>query len=214
MRQTLIGCFVAFHLVAITLMALPAPVGADRKSTWSNPTVRSELIRAHELSKVIGVEMSYPEFEASLFDLVVGSVELRRSLLRPFVPYYTLAGTSQSWRMFIAPHTHPARLQIHGLIDGVWVPLFERGGGEDWLARLLNGERTRSVLFRYSWAPYRGLYNQFSKAIQDRVMRQMPEVQAVRVRYLQYETPSAEQVVQAEAVKERPLLHRVRRRRE
>ena len=37
------GALVAFHLVAITLSALPSPEGGMNRSQWSDPTVQAEF---------------------------------------------------------------------------------------------------------------------------------------------------------------------------
>ena len=106
------AALVVAHLTAITLMAMPAPVGGLDRRTWKDPTVQAEFAVWRARLGALGVERTPKAFEDDLFRVAKGLVDVRDEVLAPFQPYYRWCGTWQSWRMFVAPHTHPSRMRV------------------------------------------------------------------------------------------------------
>ncbi len=177
---------VAFHVLAVVLMALPAPSGGMRRSAWKDPTVQAELTAwADRLGQ------DHQVFEDRLWEVATAFMDLRHAVLAPFQPYYRYAGTTQSWRMFVAPHRYPARLHIDIDRGEGWEPVYvARHPEHDWLGHHLDHDRMRSAVFRYAWKHYRRMFRLFSDWLAIEAARDFPEASRIRVRYFKYKTLS------------------------
>ncbi len=184
---------VLLHVIAVVLGALPAPSGGMSRAAWRDPTVQDEFDAWRGKLAALGWSMSPEAFEEGLWTLGSELMAVRSRALRPFKHYYRYAGTTQSWRMFVAPHRYPARLFIDAREDGVWFNIFEEGApGPDWRQSQLEQDRFRSALFRYSWPNYSRSYGQFSRWVAKEVAIDYPEADAVRLRWFKYKTLSPE----------------------
>jgi hypothetical protein len=182
------AAFVVLHLVAVGLAAIPAPVGGMNRGAWKTPTVRTEI---DAWADRLGVERE--AFEQDLWDLAVGVMAVRKVALAPFQPYYHRLGAQQSWRMFVAPHTHPSRLHIDIEEGGEWYNIYEQTtAGEHYLEDELEGDRFRSALFRYAWPAFKGPYQHLARWVAGRVAEDFPDATRVRLRWHQRATPSPE----------------------
>ena len=91
--------FIAVHLLAITLMALPAPSGGMSRSAWKDPTVQAEFRAWTERVNALGIEMTQDELQSLAWDFSLGFLKARTRVLGPFGPSYRYAGTAQSSRV-------------------------------------------------------------------------------------------------------------------
>jgi len=189
---TLRAVLVALHVAAVVIGAFPAPVGGLSKASWSEPTVQAEFDTWHARLQGLGLSADRAEFEDGLFKLAGGWVRARNTVVKPFHPYYRYLGTEQSWRMFVAPHKHPSRLQIQVRDgeSGEWDTIFEQDNPElDWRAHQLLQSRTRSCLFRYSWPGYRRNFRALGRWVARQVAEERDDVSHVRVQWLRRRTP-------------------------
>lgn len=174
------AAFVAFHLAAITLSALPTPEGGMNRGNWADPTVQAEL------DAWAGRFGADPDtFEERLWTFAQAYVEGYRVLLAPFLPYEELAGTEQSWKMFVAPHKFPTRLQIGARAgEGEWRTLFEEGSlTATWRRSLLRTERLRSATFRWGWPNFAGAWSRGCTALARLAFADDPSLMEVRCRF-------------------------------
>ncbi len=200
--------FVTFHLVAISLLALPAPEGAMNREHWRDPTVQAELAA---WATVLGVEPD--RLEEHLWRLALGYEDWRDRVLAPFALYYDWCHTVQSWRMFVAPHRHPTRLQIALHERGQWRTLFvERDRAHAWRARQLGSYRFRSVIFRLGWSSYETDRHHFADWVARQAALDFPDADRVRVELVRFRTLSPQEVragrpreARSEYVLERPV---------
>lgn len=196
-RTTLTALFVAAHVLAVVLGAAPAPVGSLNRSAWAEPTVARELDTWFGRLSAVGLTEDRATFEDDLYALAGTWVRARRGVLRPFHPYYRYLGTEQSWRMFVAPHKHPSRLQIHVRTGpkADWELIYLQGDPEHaWRAHQLEHTRMRSALFRYSWPAYRRSYQAFARWVGRQVAAERPDAAQVRLQWARQKTPSAQQI--------------------
>lgn len=190
------GVLVILHLVAITLLAMPNPgAGVDRRA-WADPTVKAELATWRDRVAALGWDLPQEDFEDALHAVAKGAKDGRDALVAPFRPYYLYCGTWQSWRMFVAPHRFPSRLEIAVRPQGGdWQVVYAARSEEaDWSRSILDHDRMRSAVFRYAWPTYRGTYTEFTKWVARRAAVDFPDADQVRVRYLKGASPSPEQV--------------------
>jgi hypothetical protein len=205
--------FIAFHLTAITLMAFPAPSGGMSKKAWKQPTVQAEFRAWRERLARMGVEMSPDEFEARLWGLATGFMTARTRALKPFAPYYRYCGTSQSWRMFVAPHRFPARLELRIEEGGRWRTIYEmRHPEHDWYAAHFDHDRMRAGVFRYGWPQYASHYKRFSEFYARRALADFPEATAFESRFFSYRTLSPDEASAGMDPDGRLIASRVTRR--
>jgi len=194
------AAFVLFHLLAVVLMAIPAPAGGMKKSAWKDPTVQSEFAAWTDRFNALGAGITQEEFEAELWDFASGFMKVRKGVLKPFQPYYHYAGTWQTWRMFIAPHRYPARLHIDVMEhpkggERAWRTVYvARSTEHDWLKTELDQERMRSAMFRYGWASYKGTWTQFADWAADRAREDFPDGKTIRLRMWKQRTRTPEEV--------------------
>jgi len=189
------AALIALHLVAITLQAMPAPVGAMRKAEWKDATVQDELaVWTHRLNGW-GVSWTQQELEDHAWTVAGKWLATRRTVLEPFAPYYRYCGTHQSWRMFVAPHRYPSRLHIDIRTGSEWTPVYVGRDPElDWHAGWLDHDRMRSVVFRFGWKSYRRSYRQFADFMAGHAAVEFPDATHVRLRMYKQRTPSPEEV--------------------
>lgn len=199
MERDLIAVAVLLHLLATGLQALPsAGAGLDRRQ-WRDPTVQAELHSWREGLARVGVAFSEEEFEDTLYALARGVEDVRRTALAPFDPYLRHSGSWQSWKMFVAPHRHPARLVVRvGSARGeVW---YRRGEVAHPSLAALDHDRLRGVMFRMAWPSYHRHAKRFAEAVARRVRAADPEVSRVYVGFERRATPRPEAVLAGEEV--------------
>lgn len=194
--QHLRAAFVLFHIVAIILLAIPDAAGpAAKRSAWKNPTVQNELASYAESLSSLGIEMSKDELEDHVWNLAQTWTAWMVAVREPFWLYTEYAGVRQRWRMFVAPHRHPATLHIELEEDGQWRPLYVARSSEyTWRGRQLDHTRARSMLFRYAWREYRGHYRRFAHYVARWAAEDFPRATKVRVRWYGFRTPTPDEV--------------------
>ncbi len=189
------ACLVLAHCVAVFLMALPAPSGHMRPAAWQDPTVQDELAAWTGRLNALGWRGTQPDLEDRLWTLASGYVQSRRAVLRPLRPYARCCGTSQSWRMFVAPHRYPSKLHVDVLVQGEWQNVYvARDAERAWMQRILDSDRMRSAQFRYAWPTNRRSSIQFTDWLAEQAERDFPSATAVRTRWYKSRTPSPEEV--------------------
>lgn len=187
---------IATHLVAITLMALPNPGSGLQRSAWKDATVQQEFGVWRGRLAALGWELEPAEFEQFLWSNAMAFHKGRKAVIAPFDWYYRYCGTWQSWRMFVAPHRYPARLEIaidRG--DGTWDAIYQaRSPTLNWNREQLDHERLRAAVFRYGWPAYKRTWTQFAIWNAGKIFEDYPEAQAVRLRFFKYRSPSPAEV--------------------
>lgn len=188
------AAFVAFHLTAITLMALPAPGGGMNKAAWKDPTVQDEFAAWAARLDGVGLHLTSQELQDHAWDFASAFMGARTQVLAPFLPYYKYCGTYQSWRMFVAPHRYPSRLWIHVERGGVWEPVYvERDATRTWKHTQLDHDRFRSVIFRVAWPTYKGTHVQFVDWLAKAARTDFPDATRIRVEFWKARSPTPEE---------------------
>jgi hypothetical protein len=188
------GVLVAAHVAAVCVAAIPAPVGGLNRKTWKDPTVQAELDVWYERLQSAGLELGREEYEQQLFVVARSWVQGRHRALRFARPYFMYLGTKQSWRMFVAPHTHPSRLNVDIREGDTWYSVYQPFDAElRWGAEIFEDSRFRSAVFRYSWPNYKGEFKRLAQWVAVAAGEDFPEADAVRLRWLKRRTPTPRQ---------------------
>jgi hypothetical protein len=208
------AALIAVHLVAITLMALPNPGSGLQRSAWKDKTVQQEFRVWRGRLAALGWEMTAPEFEDLLWSKATAFYKGRKAVISPFDWYYRYFGAWQSWRMFVAPHRYPARLEIaidQG--DGQWVSIYQaRSETLDWNRAQMDHERLRAAVFRYGWPAYQRTWTEFATWAARGVFEDYPEAERVRLRFFKYRSLSPEEAAAGEELDGSYIYPRVIRR--
>lgn len=186
---------VLVHLVAVVVLAIPSlRAGLDRRS-WKNPTVQGELAAFSKRLETIGFDVEPEVLEERVWRYAVAYNRIYEALEAPFFPYRHWVGVRQPWVMFVAPHRHPARVEIEVEEDHRWRLVYRaRSEEHTWNRRLFDHDRLRSAFFRYGWSRYAAAYRDLCSFIAKEAARDFPNATRVRVRMYRYRTPSPEEL--------------------
>jgi hypothetical protein len=183
--------FVAAHITAVLVLAIPDARGvASSRSAWKDPTVQDEIAAwAERLS------MDASTFETTAYDAAQTWTAAVGRLRAPVQFYSDYFGVYQTWRMFVAPHRHPAKLHIDIEEDGQWRPIqVARSDEHDWRGEQFDHVRFRAVLFRYGWSRYTRDYRALARWIARRAAEDFPSATRVRIQMYGYRTPTPQEV--------------------
>ncbi len=194
------GVLILLHIVAIALMALPAPQGGMKKNAWKEPTVQAEIQAWSSRLNRIGYETTPAELETDLWEIATDFMGVRKTVLRPLQPYARFLGTQQSWRMFVAPHRYPTRLHVEIKEPGQdWQTIaIYQDPEHPWKAELFEHDRFRSALFRYGWKSYGGARQLFNEWLAREAAAEFPEATHLRTRWYKTQTPTPEMAREGE----------------
>jgi hypothetical protein len=202
---------VALHLFAVTFMALPSASGGLNRRAWKDPTVQGEFAAWAARMRGWGIPVAAPELEDTMWSFATSYEDLRDVVLKPFRPYFATTGTWQSWKMFVAPHRYPSRLEIHVDAGHGFEPVFvERSAEHQWMRIWFDHDRMRAAVFRYGWPHYRTSRSAFADWVARHAREDFPLAEQVRVSFVKYRTPSPEEVRAGIAPEERRELVEIR----
>lgn len=187
---------ITFHLTAIVLKAIPAPEGAMNRADWKNPTVQAELKDFNHRLNKMGIDVSLETLENQLWISSQKYMAARKAILAPFKTYYRYAGADQNWRLFVAPHMYPSRLNVEILVNEEWQTIYQPFNPDArWQAHLIENARFRPSIFRYSWPRYKKHYHAFAEYLAKHAKDDFPEAIRLRTRWWNAKSPSPEQVL-------------------
>ena len=195
MISQLRAALVALHLAVITFAAMPSAGSGMNRSAWKQPTVQGEFDAWTERLRGFGYEGTSAELQDSVWAFASRYESARSAALRPFRRYFEICGTWQSWKMFIAPHRFPGRLEIEIDEGAGFTPIYvARSATYDWRARWLDHDRFRAATFRYAWDHYKQPRREFADWVARGVASDYPQALRVRVSFVRYRTRSPEEV--------------------
>lgn len=145
MRQ-LRAFLVLFHVVAITVMSIPAPVNGMDEKQWATPAGVREIHRWAEVARATGLSVTDDAFRDFVWDAGNAWLALRNDAVTPFRPYLVYTGSRQSWRMFSMVEHEEGRLAVYLNRGRGREPLFVTYEHEVWRRTELRQERTRTIL--------------------------------------------------------------------
>jgi hypothetical protein len=174
------------------LSAIPSPEGGMNRQNWKERTVQAEFAMW-----AARFGMQEPVFEDRLWAFASVYQHVLDVILTPVDEWEDLSGMSQSWKMFVAPHRFPSRLQIQARTspDAEWETVFEeRSETAMWHAEIFDTERLRSAIFRWSWPNFVRSYHNACEAFANLLFAERADVQAMRCRFQTGASPSPEEV--------------------
>jgi hypothetical protein len=187
------AAFVALHITAIVLAALPAPEGGMDRRLWSEPTVQSEFrIWADRL------HLEEPTLEQLVWKVAVAWMDARAVFLAPVKPWLEWTGETQVWRMFVGANRFPTRFQLQVRDAGqtsedAWRTLYYRDDpAHRWHEELWENERFRNGLDRFGWPHYKSFFEEFCDYAAKLALAEEPAAADVRCRIWRNPAPTAD----------------------
>jgi hypothetical protein len=183
MRQ-LRAAFVLFHVVAITVMSIPAPVGGMEEARWATPAGKREL---HQWAEALGTS------DQALRDVVWKAggawLSFRNDLVAPFRPYLVYTGSRQSWRMFSMVSHEQGQLAISVDRGNGREPVFVSYEHELWRRTELRQERTRTILNDFFGRESKSVWPGFVDRLADWAREDFPDAKTLEVEISTRPTP-------------------------
>lgn len=194
-KHRFVYAFVAFHVIAITLAALPAPPEALEREDLSTGEEAENLAAWSKRLSQCGLAVSQSELEETLWHAAEKYKKIRKEILAPFQPYYKFCGARQGWKMFVGPHRTPSRLHIDIQENGVWRPIYIEGSRKhNWLRSRLNHEHWRTALFTAVYFQKQRPLKEFVGWAAERAALDFPEAEKLRLRVYRFRTLSPSEV--------------------
>lgn len=193
-RRSLVGVLLLLHLLAVGIGALPAVQGLS-KSGWQGASFQRGLEQWVIGLSRIGVVVAKEDLQSLLWGLAHGYQGTRRTLQKPFRPYYRWAGTKQTWNLFSAPDRAPSRLEIDVEEAGVWRPVFVARSDElTWQRRTLDDVRMRKAAYWMGWPQGERAVRRLADGLAPLAAVDFPSAERLRIRVMRVKTRSAEEV--------------------
>jgi hypothetical protein len=185
---------VALHVLAVFMLAFPAPAGVMQRSAWKDPSVQAEFHIWTDRANALGIGVTKDEFEDFIWELAHGFMDVRNKAIAPAKPYGDYLGVRQDWRMFSAPHRFPTRLHIEIEENGEWRTLYvERSEEFTWRRSFFEHHRIRRLLFLHGWTQFRRRYEAFGNYIARQAAVEFPDATRVRLSHFKFRSPTPQE---------------------
>ena len=120
LRDRLRFGFVLFHLTAVTVLSVPAPVGARMDATWKERHVRSQVLEWVAPFRSLLGDRSDEQVLTLARAVATRILNARDLVIAPFVPYARTVGAGQGWQMFGSLNDQLAALKLYQTENGLW----------------------------------------------------------------------------------------------
>ena len=180
--------FVALHLFALGMAALPSPKSGSDKSVMSTASAKRQVQFVTDTLRTVGVRADRRDVADRLWELGNGLRRAREISTTPFAPYFRYAGVRQSWRMFATTQHAPSRFTVDIDQGQGWETVYALVDGERrWRAATFEHERVRAVLCDFEGAPRKSWVG-FSRRVAGWALSDFDQAIAVRTRLVQQRT--------------------------
>lgn len=209
MKRHLVAAFVLWHALAVLASSLPSPGRGVNRSYWSEPTVQAEF---QAWATALGTDLV--TFQDGLYVAAVNVQAAVRAANAPFRQYLSVTNTAQSWKMFVAPHRFPTRLQLRAQgSDGSWAVVYEEGDDAPrWRGERFATERMRAAVFAWGWPQNKKRWASACAGFARDYFAETAEAAAFQCRFGKGASLSAAQVLAGETLKEEWVLERMVKR--
>lgn len=203
--RRLLPLFIVFHATAIFLSSVPTPGQGLNRKNWADPTVQEEFAT---WANLLGVESE--ALQDNIYEAAKLLQNSRDAVMEPFERYLKQTGSAQSWKMFVAAHRYPTRLQIQ-VREGVeWETVFyEHDPVATWRAERFGNERMRASVFAWGWSSAARRWTSACQGFAEELYAERPALKSVRCRFLKRRSPSPEQVLSGTADEGEFVLERL-----
>lgn len=186
---------VLLHVLAITILAFPAPVGAMNRRSFQEPGVQDTIASYARALQAVGAPVDRETLEDWLWRQGSRLIQVRRAAVKPWKPYVALTGAEQGWRMFGTVARRPAWLVVEVQEGGAWRPVYRsRSSTLTWRAHQFDQERMRAVVSQWSWKSRKKGYEEFGVWLARQASVDFPQASHLRTRMEQVVLPPPERL--------------------
>lgn len=183
MRDHLRALFVAFHVIAVLILALPQPGSFMHERMWRRPPAQAAFRSASDAARAVGADLSPAEVQDIAWAVGSAWQRARRRTVRHLDRYVTLCGVKQGWSMFADVPETSGRLEVEVERGGAWAPAYiSQDPGHDWRGGELRQERLRAFISDFSWRRRKGTFPRFAEALGRRAAADFPDATRLRAR--------------------------------
>lgn len=181
-RAPLLAAFVAFHVLAMLMLALPSNSRLGDPAVWQSRENQLQFARWAQFASKLGIARDGAELEQLLWRLTQGYLSVRGVVVAPFELYEEFSGVRQGWRMFSNPQSHPAYVHVELRRGASFEPIYvSRSSQYDWRARQLDHHRVRKLFGRIARSTEQELWEQFGSWAAQRAARDFPDALELRI---------------------------------
>jgi hypothetical protein len=181
-RAPLLAAFVAFHVLAVLLLALPASGRLGDRAVWESRENQLQFARWARLANKLGIARDGPELEQLLWRFTQSYLSVREVVVAPFELYQEYSGVRQGWRMFSNPQSHPAYVHVELRRAASFEPIYvSRSRQYDWRGRQLDHHRVRKLFGRIARSTEQALWEQFGAWAAQHAARDFPGALELRI---------------------------------
>lgn len=193
--KAILKTFVIYHLIAVTLLAVPSPPEEFDPAELTDPSAQLENAEWTRLLNRWGIDVTQEEFTAWSAATAQKYLAVRSVVLAPFKPYVALCGVRQQWHMFGGPNLLVNRLTVEVRDNGGRRPIYvQRSSEYTWRRRQLDHEHFRSLENHAMFTSHRDQFDRFSDWLATRALRDYPAADAARVVVVETRVGTPEQV--------------------
>ncbi|MCB9779556.1 MAG: hypothetical protein H6742_13415 [Alphaproteobacteria bacterium] len=186
---------VLLHVLVISVLSFPAPVGMMTERAFSHPDTQASFQSYTDALNAVGVDIDKDEFQQLLWDAGTAFISVRRKVVAPMQPYVALTGTEQGWRMFGSVNRRPAWLRVELKQDGAWRTIYEMRSDEyTWRRQQLDQERVRAVVNNFSWLHSKRTYEDFGLWLARRAAEDFPDATHLRTSMVRRALPPPDEL--------------------
>lgn len=184
---------VLLHVLVITVLSFPAPVGGMTKKAFADPVAQANFESYAGALRALGLDVEKAELETWLWENGNRLIALRRELVAPTLPYQKWTGAEQGWRMFGMVNRRPAWLVIEVQEGEAWRTVYRCRSDEfTWRREQFDQERMRAVVNAWSWRTRKPGYEQFGVWIAQKASVDFPQASHLRMHMQQVTLPPPE----------------------
>jgi hypothetical protein len=185
---TVRALLIAFHLVAVTAVACPAPVRGMNAEAWKRPAVQEELQAWARRATALGYPMTAKEVQDLSWKVQERWLKLRQQVVWPFQKWLKAVNAPQGWYMFTGPDRDPQRFVLSftttsSAQDELVFELGRPPARPDLIhPDFLDDHRIRRALFQASWSRNDNTFRLICGAFGRTLRARQPDVDDVRCR--------------------------------
>jgi len=182
LRSQLLALFVAFHVLSVLVLSLPASARLGERAVWQSRENQLQFARWARLSSQLGFARSGPELEEQLWTLTQSYLRARSVFIAPFELYASYTGIAQGWRMFSNPQSHPAYVHVELARGAGFEPIYvSRSSQFTWHREQFDHHRLRKLFGRVARSTEELLWEQFGEWAARQAARDFPDASELRI---------------------------------
>jgi hypothetical protein len=181
-RSQLLAAFVAFHVLSVVVLALPADGRLGERAVWQSRENQLQFARWARVASSLGFARTGSELEEQLWQVTQRYLRVRNVVAAPFELYASYTGIAQGWRMFSNPQSHPAYVHVELARGAGFEPIYVSRSAElGWRREQFDHHRLRKLFGRVARSTEEQVWDQFGQWAARQAARDFPDASQLRI---------------------------------